>query len=162
MEPIQLDTNTICSTYIAKPCLNLEPMSTLFIFFLTAVAERTKKRKAFANADKEKRERVKLLDFRKVQTSSFSESAFCEKMHVWVSRIFTFFMSYSWRWGEGEKKIKETFLLRHYSAIFWERHSKTKNLRLWSFNYIFKNRTLLQVLYSRVRIKKKLANFYQY
>ena len=50
------------------------------IFFLTAVAERTKKRKAFANADKEKR--VKLLDFQKVQTSSFSESAFCEKMHV--------------------------------------------------------------------------------
>ena len=82
MEPILLDTNTICSTYIAKPCLNLEPMSTLFSFFSYCGCGENKKRKAFANADKEKRERVKLLDFRKVQTSSFSESAFCEKMHV--------------------------------------------------------------------------------
>ena len=49
------------------------------------------------------------------------------------------FLHFSWatRGGGGkEKKIKEIFLLRHYSAIFWERHSKTKNLRLCSFNYI--------------------------
>ena len=104
---------------------------------------------------------MKLLDFRKVQTSSFSESAFCEKMHVWVSRIFTFFMSYSWRWGEGEKKIKETFLLRHYSAIFWERHSKTKNLRLWSFSYIYISKSYTSVgpvLWCTN--KKHLANFF--
>ena len=75
MEPFLLDTNT-------NPCLNLEPMSTLFSFFSYCGCGENKKRKAFANADKEKREGVKLLDFRKVQTSSFSESAFCEKMHV--------------------------------------------------------------------------------
>ena len=54
MEPILLDTDTKFSTYIAKPCLNLEPMSTLFRFFLTAVAERTKKGKLLLTQIKRK------------------------------------------------------------------------------------------------------------
>lgn len=104
----------------------------LYLVFSYFGCGENKKRKAFANADREKREGVKLLDFRKVQTSSFSESAFCEKMHVWVSRIFTFFMSYSWQWGE-EEKIKEIFFATSLLCNFLGETQQDQKLKVMEF-----------------------------
>ena len=120
---------------LQNPCLNLEPMSTLFSFFSYCGCGENKKRKLLLTQIK-----------RKEKEWNYWISEKC-KPHLFLSQLsvkkcmceLVGFLHFSWatRGGGGKKKkIKEIFLLRHYSAIFWERHSKTKNLRLCSFDYI--------------------------
>ena len=146
MEPILLDTNTICNIFIAKPCLNLEPMSTLFsFFFLTAVAERTKKGKLLLTQIK-----------RKEWNYWISEKC---KPHLFLSQLsvkkcmceLVGFLHFSWATrlvavGGRRKKNKRDFFAMSLLCNFLGETQQDQKLKVMEFQlYLINNRRMFNL-----------------